>query len=243
MRLFETSVIIAICAVAQAPLRAEEPECPPMLSKEAVRDAVKIVAESPWIKGLVWLDFLDQVTKSKSRLEFKDAPKKPVPERSYFMTEFLVRDVEFETSMTNRAFGREVPGRRIAANIKVDCNVECRIDVAHVRLQPHERYKDTFLLILPNPEIVGRVPAGRVYHYEIDYGAFRSSILDSENAQSLRESALYGVSGAAERMFREGPFLAEFRKGLKKQLDDFLWSTLPKEFRITILFEDELEED
>ncbi len=189
--------------------------------------------------ALMLAELLDELTRTRGDLTLKSAGRRAVPEKTFFGVEFLVPDVEFEDFVTNKVFGGEVPGRRVEVKIWLDCDVECRVDVGNIKIARHEDYEDTILVILPKPELIGRVPEGREYRYQVDYGWLRAKWLDSDEARSVRKEMVSRAARKAGEEFSKSEALVEFRKGLKRELRAFLKTTLPEGRRIEIRFGDE----
>jgi hypothetical protein len=183
-------------------------------------------------------DLLDELTKTKGELILKSSGR-PVAERAFFGVEFLVPNVEFEDSVTNTVFGKEIPGRRVAIKICVDCDVECRVEVGSIKLVRHDDYEDTAWIVVPKPELIGRVPEGREFTYEVDYGRLRAKWLDSDEARAVRKEMLTKAARKAADDFSKNDLMIEFRKGLKRELRTFMKASVPQGRRIEIKFGDE----
>lgn len=189
--------------------------------------------------ALALAELLDELTKTKGDLTLKSAGKTPVAEKTFFGVEFLVPEVEFEKSITNTVFGQAVPGRKIAVKIWIDCDVECRVDVANIKIARHEEYEDTVLIVVPKLELIGRVPDDREYKYEVDYGNLRAKWIDSDEARTVRKEMVNNASRKAAEDFGKSEVMVEFRKGFKRELRAFLKLSLPEGRRIEIKFGDE----
>jgi hypothetical protein len=208
------------------------------LSKADVLRAATLVARRTEAVIAV-ADLLDELTRTKGELALKSAGRKPVVEKTYFGVEFRVPEVEFEDCFTNAVFGAEVPGRRVSVTIRVDCQVDCRVDAANIRVARHEDYEDTVVITVPTIEVIGRVPEGREYRYEVDYGRLRSKWLSGEEAREFRKGMVAGAARKAADEFRRGPMMKEFRKGFKRELRRYLKPAFPADRRIEIRFEED----
>jgi len=225
---------VSLPAVATA---EDKRPTPPPTRADALKHAKDVAKRTQGALGIV--DLLNELTKAKSELTLKSAGRTPVAEKTFFGVEFLVPQVEFENSVTNSVFGIEVPGRRVSVKIWLDCDVECRVDVANIKIARHEEYEDTVVVIIPKLELIGRVPEGRDYKYEVDYGQLRAQWIDSDEARTVRKEMVAKASRKAAEEFSKGEVMVEFRKSFKRELRAFVKPSLPEGRRIEIKYGDE----
>lgn len=232
--------VLALLATLSLPtlVSAEDKISTPGLSREDALKHAKNVAKRTQAV-LSFAELVDELTKTKGELTVKSAGRTPVAEKTFFGVEFLVSGVEFEDSVTNKLFGTEVPGRRIAVKICLDCNVECRVDVSNIKITRHEEYNNTVVVVVPKLELIGRLPEGKEYTYEVDYGNLRAKWIDSDEARVVRKEMVAKAALKAAQEFGKSEVMVEFRKGFKAELGRLLKTTLPEGHRIEIKFGDE----
>jgi hypothetical protein len=218
-------------------IRADETR-PVKLTKETALGLARDMAKRT-NTVLEMADLLDELTKTRTGIVLKSAGRTPVAEKTLFGVEFRVPEVEFEDAVTNTAFGAEIPGRRVSVKLWVDCDVECRVNVANIKLARHEDYADTVILTLPKLEVIGHVPEGREYRFETDFGVLRNKWWDSEVARSMRKEMLSKAGRKAANELANSEMMVEFRKGVKRELRAVLRPTLPAGRRIEVKFEEE----
>jgi hypothetical protein len=172
-------------------------------------------------EGVEWARFLDKLTEQQGEAELTSAGGAPVLEKLKLVAQFRVPDVVVQDYLTNTICYLEVPGRRIATTIRIDCQVECSLDLKKVKVERDPDHEDTLTIVLPELEIRATIPKGTEYHYDTDYGGLRSQYLDSGTAKELRERTVRKAEELAEERFRQESHSA-FRSTLTRELQESL---------------------
>jgi hypothetical protein len=129
--------------------------------------------------------------------------------------------VEVENYVTNAVLFAEVPGRRVAVRLRVDCLVYCSLDLSGFRVERDRDYPDTVVIRLPEFEVEAAPAAVVAADCRIDYGRLRTRWLDSDKAGALREKLLKAAREKAAEEFRATALPAyrqEFANQLQRQL-------------------------
>jgi hypothetical protein len=171
-------------------------------------------------------EFLDRVT------ERRGGPRARLTRRAtlkslHLEARFHVPQVEVEDYLTNRVFGREVPGRRVAVKVRVDCEVRCSLDLGKIKVRLDRDYPDTVEIILPDFEVTATFPKGAEATYEVDYGRLRSPYIDSGAGAGLRKEMYKEVKRQAVEEFTQGS-LSTYRREVARELQRQLRSKFPR---------------
>jgi hypothetical protein len=229
--------VVALSVALAGPTNAHAQSSSALMKKTTALKFAKIAAKE--VSTTIDIaEILDELTKTEGELALVSLGRNPVKKGTFIGTEFLVPQVEFEDHISNKLSGWEIPWRRVNVKICIDCDVECRVNISDIKFARDESYEDTVVVTVPELELIGRVPQGREFQYEVDYGALRAQWLDSENARILRKKMVSGATRKAVEELRNDQKIVEFRKEFKRDLHALLKRTLPKDRRIVIKFEE-----
>ena len=124
--------------------------------------------------------------------------------------------------VANEVFGTEVPGRRVAVTVKVDCVVRCTIDLHAIEIAPDPDYPDTVVVTLPPVRVSADFGEGA----EAEYGRLRNSLLDGEKAAELRREMYAAARRKAADSFGEVSLLA-FRDEPAREVEKLFRKQFP----------------
>ena len=174
---------------------------------------------------------LDRATETRGRTRVTAAAL-PEPVGMCLVTTFRVRKVRVENYLTNKVFGKEIPGRRVSATVTVDCLVAVSLDVKRIKVEPDPNSPDLVRVTLPTFDLSADFAPGADATYEVSYGKLRNKWFSRKKAEELRKTMYREAKDKAARQFA-GAGLSVFRRELIRALEHELHAHFPYH-RITV---------
>ena len=110
------------------------------------------------------------------------------------------------------------------------------INVEEIRVEKHERYKDTIVIYLPKMHrVTVELAEGEAVTYKIDYGSLRIPSLNDSTVEKCKDDLHAKAKSTAKSIIVDE--LGTFRKQTIDAVSRSLEKTLPKDFRFEIRWE------
>ncbi|MCS6897417.1 MAG: hypothetical protein NZM29_05535 [Nitrospira sp.] len=162
----------------------------------------------------------------------------PVPEDGYYFgVTYLLPKYRFTEGSISTVLGQEVPGRQLTVEIRVDCEVDCRVKVSEASISWIDQ--KTLKLTLPEVEVIGRVPKGRVYEWVAEHGALRVRAMDADEVTRMRKRMLSEAAEIAAAEFKKGQWFRLVRESLRQELTDFVMKLCPSGTTVIVKYAEE----